>query len=65
MNEILVDHGVRNELAALMKVSLPTVRAALRGKTKTLKALRIRKAALESGGVEVVVVENDKKVVSL
>lgn len=65
MNEIIVDHGVRNKLIKLFSTSYPTVRKALDGKSKSLLSLRIRKAALENGGKEVVIIENDRKQVIL
>jgi len=65
MNEIIVPHGTRDKLVRLFQTSYPTVRAALKGESKSLLSLRIRKGALENGGVEVVIVENDKKQVML
>ena len=54
-NEILLRHGsgVREELAKIFGVSAVTVRNALKGRTKSELAARIRKAALIKGGVEV------------
>lgn len=65
MNEIIVPHGTRDKLVKLFKTSYPTVRAALKGESKSLLSLRIRKGALENGGVEIVAVENKKKQVML
>jgi len=65
MNAIIVGHGVRNKLIKLFNTSYPTVRKALKGESKSLTSLKIRKAALENGGIEVVIVENDKKQVML
>lgn len=53
MNRILTRHGEINRIAALMRVNRLTVRDALSGKTSSDLAKRIRKAALERGGVEV------------
>lgn len=53
MNRILTRFGEINRIAAIMGVSRPTVRSALSGKTSSDLAKRIRKAALERGGVEV------------
>ena len=44
-------HGGINELAEKMNVSRPTVRAALKGQTRTLLAMKIRKLALQLGGL--------------
>lgn len=53
MSEILTKHGERGYLANLFNVSLVTVRSALKGRTKSVLAERIRKAAKERGGMEV------------
>ena len=50
---ILVANGERGKLAKLMECSRPTVRTALNGRVTTSLAYKIRKAALERGGVEV------------
>lgn len=65
MNEIVVPHGIRDKLVKLYGTSYPTVRAALKGTSKSLLSFRIRKGALENGGVEIVAVENNKKQVML
>ncbi len=52
MNKILVNHGERKELARLLDTSEVTVRKALRGKSKSELAKRIRTLAIERGGVE-------------
>lgn len=65
MNEIIVPHGVKDKLIKQFNTSYPTVRAALRGKSKSLLCLRIRKAALDNGGVEVTAIDNNKKYVIL
>ena len=49
--KIIVDNGVRAKLLPI--ASYPTIREALKGKIDTPKNLRIRKAALLLGGVEV------------
>ncbi len=53
MNEGLIKlgHGEVNKLAKDFKVSLPTVRKALQGKSGTSVAMMLRKAALERGGI--------------
>lgn len=54
MNEILVKHGgIRSEIAKTFGVSAVTVRSALKGRTQSELALRIRKMAVEHGGVEI------------
>ncbi|MDR2918876.1 MAG: hypothetical protein LBV72_05875 [Tannerella sp.] len=65
MNEIIVPHGVKDKLIKQFNTSYPTVRAALRGKSKSLLCLRIRKAALDNGGVEVATIDNNNKYVIL
>ncbi len=52
MNKILVNHGERKELAALLRTSEVTVRKALNGKSKSELAKRIRLLAIQRGGVE-------------
>lgn len=52
MNQILVEIGEKKLLCTLLNVSHPTVRRALNGEIDTPIALRIRKAAIERGGVE-------------
>lgn len=48
---ILMPHGGIKELAEKLSVSCPTVRSALRGRTHTLLAMKIRKLALQLGGL--------------
>jgi len=52
MNEILVPHGLKKELSDIFSRSLPFIRKALRGKTNHPDAPKIRKFALEKGGIE-------------
>jgi hypothetical protein len=52
MAEILVRPGDRRKLMDTFKTNYPTVRSALRYRTNTLLAQRIRAAALEMGGAE-------------
>ena len=52
MGKILTRHGEKAELMKIFNCSLPTVRGALNGSTKSELAVRIRKAAIERGGVE-------------
>jgi hypothetical protein len=51
MNKILLEHGKKRELAELMKSNYPAVKRALDGRVDTDKSRRIRKAALNIGGV--------------
>jgi hypothetical protein len=51
MERILTKHGERQYLGKLFSVSQPTVRQALEGKSNSKTSLKIRKAAIERGGV--------------
>ncbi|MDP3432004.1 MAG: hypothetical protein Q8T04_03430 [Bacteroidota bacterium] len=53
MSKILVMHGEKKELMKIFKVSHVTVRESLNGRSTTQLALRIKKAAVERGGVEI------------
>jgi len=50
---IIVPHGEISVLATKFDVSLPTVRSALRGKSRTVLSGNIRELALSRGGVKV------------
>ena len=50
MKQILLPVGERKKLAALFGVSVPTVWAALRWKTKSQLSEKIRQTALKKGG---------------
>lgn len=52
-NKILVDVGEKKELAKIIGCSKPTIRAALEGKEITAMNVRIRKLAIERGGIEI------------
>lgn len=52
MGKILTDLGEKKELAKIFRKSHVTVRRALNGETNTPLAKKIRKAAIERGGVE-------------
>ncbi len=54
MNEILVPHGVKREIMEGLGVSYPTVQKALCGKSNNKLSQKIRQAALNKGGCEVV-----------
>ncbi len=51
MAKILVENGERAYLGKLFGVSQPTIRRALDGKTNTDLAKKIRKVAIDRGGV--------------
>lgn len=53
MSKILVNHGDRRVIAKIFNVSEVTVRNALKFGTNSDLAKRIRKAAIERGGVEI------------
>jgi DNA-binding CsgD family transcriptional regulator len=52
MSEILVKRGEHKELMKIFKCSHVTVRESLRGNVATKLGVKIRKAAIERGGVE-------------
>lgn len=52
MGKILVAFGERKQLMKIFDKSHVTVRRALNGEIKTPLATKIRKAAIERGGVE-------------
>jgi hypothetical protein len=53
MKQILTRFGERKALCEIFEVTMPTVRSALAGSSRTKLAKRIRKAAIERGGMEV------------
>lgn len=60
LNRIIVKHGEKQKLAVLLDLSMPFIRKALLGERNTLLALRVRKLALERGGIEVAPISDDK-----
>lgn len=52
MGKILVASGEKTQLMEIFSTSHVTIRRALNGTTNTPLAIRIRKAAIERGGVE-------------
>lgn len=52
MNKILVERGEHKMLMKIFNVSHVTVRESLRGNIKTDLGKKIRKAAIERGGIE-------------
>lgn len=57
---IITDYGEICEIARIFKKSLPTIRKALRGETQVLDYAKIRKCAIERGGVEMSEVKNNQ-----
>lgn len=53
MSKILVTHGEKKQLMKIFKVSHVTVREALNGRSTSPLAQKIKKAAVERGGVEI------------
>ena len=53
MNQIIVNHGIKNRIKEDLNTTYPTIRAALYGITNTKLSKEIRALALELGGVEV------------
>jgi DeoR/GlpR family transcriptional regulator of sugar metabolism len=62
MNTIIVEHGSKKKLQKIFNVSHVTVRKALNGEKDTDLAKRIRKAALQNGGKEVVIITNENTI---
>lgn len=64
MNRIIVPHGTGEKLQKIFNLSHVAISLALKGTYKGRvsddKAKRIRKAAIENGGVEVKIVVNEK-----
>lgn len=58
-NKIVVDYKVKKKLLSI--ATYPTIRKALKGYVNTPQALRIRKAALDNGGVIIPKIDNDEK----
>lgn len=52
MGKILVENGEKRRLMKLFNCSYPTIRKALNDASGSLLSLKIRKAALERGGME-------------
>jgi hypothetical protein len=55
-----VTHEENQKLAKLFNHGMPFMRKSLAGESGTSEALRVRKAALERGGVEVVPLQNER-----
>ena len=53
MKKILVAEGEKGALKKIFDITYPTVRNALNGKRQNYLAIKIRKAAIERGGIEV------------
>jgi len=54
LNRIIVKHGENQKLAELFGHGMPFIRKSLLGERDTLEALKIRRVAIERGGIEVV-----------
>lgn len=52
MGEILMKHGERREIAKILNVSEVTVRNALKGRTQSELSERIRRLAVQRGGMD-------------
>jgi hypothetical protein len=59
---IIVPHGKCKEIEKTLLVSQPTIRKALRFRTRTLLSNKIRKMALEQGGEYVEYKQNKKNI---
>ncbi|RNC63589.1 hypothetical protein D7D25_15665 [Proteiniphilum sp. X52] len=53
MGEILMKHGERRDIAKMLNVSEVTVRNALKDRTQSELSERIRRLAIQRGGIEV------------
>ncbi len=58
--KILVNHGDKQKIMKIFQCSYPTVRTALNGKVNSSLAHKIRKTAIEYGGVEVEIIKKKK-----
>lgn len=61
MGEILTRYGEKSILAKMFNTSHVTVREALRGNTNSELSKKIRKAAIERGGIEIETETNKNK----
>lgn len=52
LNKILVDHKEKTEIMKILETTLPTIRKALNGNCGSEISIKIRKVAIERGGVE-------------
>jgi hypothetical protein len=52
MKQIILGHSKKKEIMKIINVTYPTIRAALKYKSDSTLAFKIRKLALELGGVE-------------
>lgn len=52
LTKIFTEHGLKSKIARDLNVNRRTVLTALDGRYATKKALKIRKYALENGGIE-------------
>jgi hypothetical protein len=63
MGKILTQHGERQILGDLFKVSQPTVRDALNDKTKSDLSRQIRMLAMKRGAIEQVSTNTNKVII--
>lgn len=61
MGEILTRHGEKTVLSKLFNTSMVTVRSALKGHTHSELSKKIRKSAIERGGIEIETETNKKQ----
>jgi hypothetical protein len=54
MNEILVPYGVKKEIMEGLGYTYPTIKKALRGESRSKASKKIRQAAINKGGYEIV-----------
>lgn len=59
MGEILMKYGERRKIAKILNISEVSVRNALKGRTQSELSERIRKLAIQRGGIEV---DNKEKI---
>jgi len=53
MNEIIVKHGINKKLGEITGKSQPFIRWSLRGLRESKEAMKVRRAAILNGGVEI------------
>lgn len=58
---IIVSHGEMKKIAEIFGKSFPTIRKALRGDMTVQDCAKIRKCAVERGGIEVRASKRNKK----
>ncbi|MDR3287178.1 MAG: hypothetical protein LBT27_07030 [Prevotellaceae bacterium] len=61
LSEIKMPHGANRKIGKLFDISQPTLRKYLRGTLKDSLSNKVRKAAIENGGKEYVILDETKK----